>query len=179
MRPLTCLFEQELGATANNLLAEVSEGADQVLEVELLRLAANKRHHVAAERRLQRREAVELVQHHVGHSLALELDHHAIAVAVGLVAQLGDAVDLLLANELGHALDHRGLVHLIRDLADDDRLALLAQRLDLDLAAHDDRAAAGVIGAGDAGPAEDDAAGRKIPAWYDPYQVVDGERRIV
>ena len=64
---------------------------------------------------LQRREAVELVQHHVGHGVALELDHDAIAVAVGFVAQVGDALDLLLAHQLGDALDHRRLVHLIRE----------------------------------------------------------------
>src|SRR6185295_6354558 len=41
-----------------------------------------------AERGLQRREAIELVEHDVGHRLALELDHHAIALPVALVAQV-------------------------------------------------------------------------------------------
>ena len=62
---------------------------------------------------------------------------------------------------------------------DDDRFALLADGLDLDLAAHHDRAAAGVIGAVDAGAAEDDAAGREIRARHDLDQVVDRQRRIV
>jgi hypothetical protein len=73
-----------------------------------------------------------------GHRVALDLDHDAIAVAVGFVAQRGDAVDLLLAPQLADALDHRGLVHLVGNLADDDRLALAAQRLEVDLAAHHD-----------------------------------------
>ena len=114
----------------DDLLAEVDEGADQVLEVQQLGPAAVQRHHVGAEGRLQRREAVELVQHHVGHRVALQLDDDAHAVAVGFVAQVGDALDLLLAHELGDLLDQRRLVHLIGDLGDDDRLALLAHLLD-------------------------------------------------
>ena len=46
-------------------------------------------------------------------------------------------------------------------------------------AAHDDRAAAGLIGAADAGAAEDDAAGREVRARHDLHQLVDGDRRIV
>ena len=137
------LAEPELGAPGDHDLAERDERGQHVLEVHHQRTAAVERHHVGAERGLQRREAVELVQHHVGHGLALELDHHAIAVAVGFVAQLGDAFDLLLAHQFGHPLDHRGLVHLVRNFRDDDRFAFLADRLDLDLAAHHDRAAAG------------------------------------
>ena len=37
----------------------------------------------------------QLVQHDVGVGLALELDHDADALAVGLVADLGDALDRL------------------------------------------------------------------------------------
>ena len=50
---------------------------------------------------------------------------------------------------------------------------------DLDLAAHHDRAAAGVIGGADALTAEDDAAGRKIRTGDDADQVLDAERGIV
>ena len=179
MRAVARLAEPELGAPGDHDLAERDERGQHVLEVHHQRTAAVERHHVAAERGLQRREAVELVQHHVGHGLALELDHDAIAVAVGFVAQLGDAFDLLLAHQLGDALDHGGLVHLVRNFGDDDRFALLADGLDLDLAAHHDRAAAGVIGAADARAAEDDAAGREIRARHDLDQLVDAERRIV
>ena len=36
----------------------------------------------------------------------------------------------LLAHQLGDALDHARLVHLVGDLGDDDRLAVLADLLD-------------------------------------------------
>ena len=124
------LVEQELGAPRDHLLAERDEGLQQVLQVHHQRAAAVERHDVGAEGRLQRREAVELVEHHVGHGVALELDHDAVAVAVGFVAQVGDALDLLVAHQLGDALDHRRLVHLVGNLGDDDRLAILAQRLE-------------------------------------------------
>ena len=47
---------------------------------------------------LQRREAVELVQHHVGHGVALQLDDDAHAVAVGLVAQMSEMPSILFSR---------------------------------------------------------------------------------
>ena len=173
------LAEQILGAPLHHLFAERDEGGEHVLEVHHQRPAAVERHHIGTERGLQRREAVELVEHDLALGVALELDDDAIAVAVGFVAQVGDALDLLIAHQLGDALDHGRLVHLVRDLGDDDRLALLAHGLEGDLAAHDDRAAAGVIGVTDAAAAEDDAAGREVRPRHDANQIVDAQGRIV
>jgi hypothetical protein len=91
------------------------------LSVHQLRLAAVQRHHVAAEGGLQRRVAVELVQDDIGIGIALQLDDDAVALAVGFVAQVGNALDALVAHQFGHLLDHRRLVHLIGNLGDDDR----------------------------------------------------------
>ena len=82
-------------------------------------------------------------------------------------------------HQFGDALDHRGLVHLVGNFRDDDRFAFLADRLEGDLAAHHDRAAAGVVGAVDAGLAENDAAGGEIRTRHDLDQRVDRQRRIV
>jgi hypothetical protein len=71
--------------------------------------AAVQRQHVDPERGLQRREAVELVQDHVGRGVALHLDDDAHALAVALVAQVGDALDPLLAHQFGDALDQAAL----------------------------------------------------------------------
>ena len=140
---------------------------EQVLQVHHQRPAAVERHHVGAERRLQRGEAVELVEHHVRHRVAPHFDHDAEAVAVGFVAQRRDPFDLLVAHQFADALDQMRLVHLIGNLGNDDRFALAAQRLEFDLAAHDDRAAAEMIGGADALPAENDAAGREIRTRHD------------
>ena len=115
--------------------------------------------------------AVKLVEHHVRHGVALDLDDDAHAVAVGFVAQVGDALDLLLAHELRDLLDQRRLVHLIRDLGDDDRLALLADLLHLGLGPHDDGAAARGVGRLHASAAEDHAAGREVRTGNDLDQL--------
>ncbi len=90
--------------------------------------------------------AIELVQHDVGLGVALQLDDDAHAVAVALVAQIGDALDQLVAHGLGDALDQLRLVDLVGHLGEDDRVAILADLLDVGLGAHDDRAAAGLVG---------------------------------
>ena len=173
------LVEQEFGAPGDDLFAERDEDRQQVLQVHQQRTAGVERHHVAAEIGLQRREPVELVQHHFGHRVALQLDDDAKTVAVGFVAQIGDALDLLLAHQFGDALDHGGLVHLVGNFRDDDGFAVLADRFDRHLAAHHHRAAAEMIGRANALASEDDAAGRKIRSRNDVDEVVDRQRGIV
>ena len=167
------LVEQEFGTARDDLLAERDEQRQQVLQVHRLRTTLIQRQHVGRKVRLQRRETVELIEHDVRHRFALQLDDHAKTVAVGFVAQIGDALDLLLAHQFGDALDHGGLVHLVGNFGDDDRFAILADGVDRDLAAHHDRAAAEVIGGADSLTPEDDAAGRKIRTRNDVDEIVD------
>ena len=131
------LPELELGAAADDFAAELDEALDQLEQVQHLRPAADDREHDDAEARLQRRVLVEVVEHDLGHFAALQLDDDAHAVAVGFVAQVGDAFDRLLAHQVGDPLDQLRLVDLIRNLGDDDRdpVALLV-RLDRRLGAH-------------------------------------------
>ena len=68
--------------------------------------------------------------------------YDAHPVAVGLVAQVGDPVDLLVLDQVGDLLEQRGLVHLVRQLGDDDRHPVAADLLERDLGAHDDPPAA-------------------------------------
>ncbi len=173
------LGEPELGAAGDDLLAEVDEGHQDVAQVHQLRSAAVQRDHVAAERGLHGGEAPKLVQHHVGDSIALQLDDDAHALAVGLVAQVGDALDALLADQLGDALDQRRLVDLVGDLGDDERLALLAQRLGVHLRADDHRAAPGGVGGTDAGAPENGAAGREIRPRHQLDQLLEAHVRLV
>ena len=156
------MVELELGAPRDDLGAEADERLEQLLEVHQLRPAAVQRQRIDAERGLQRREAVELVQHDVGHGVALQLDHHAHAVAIALVAHFGDALDPLVAHHLGDALVQARLVLLVRNLGDDDRLAAAASLLDPRLGPHDHRAAAEFVGGANAVAAEDGGAGREV-----------------
>ncbi len=179
MGAIARLGEQELGPPGDDLFAERDEQGQQILQGHHLRTAGVEGHHVGAETGLQRREPVELVEHHVGNGVAFQFHHHPIAVAVGLVAQVGDALDLLFAHQVGDALDHGGLVHLVGNFRDDDRFTVLADGVDRHLAAHHDRAATEMIRRTDALAAQNDAAGREIRAGNDVDEVVDAERRIL
>ena len=173
------LAEQEFGSARDDLLAEGDEDRQQILQIHRLRPAAVQRHHVDAERGLQRGEPVELVQDDICHRIALELDDHAETVPVGFVAQVGNALDLLLADQIADALDHGRLVNLVRNLRDDDGFAILADGVDPHLAAHHDRAAAEMVARADSLAPEDDAAGRKVRPRNDVDEIVDGKRGIV
>jgi len=74
-------------------------------------------------------------------------------VAVGLITQVGDAVDLLGADEVRDLFDERRLVRLIRQLGDDDLVAIALRRLlDVDARALNDAALAVGVGGADGVP---------------------------
>ena len=81
---------------------------DERVEAERARHAVDERQHVGAEVVLQLGVLVEVVQHHLGDGVALEHDHQALAGAArGLVADVGDARDLAVLDQVGD-LDARG-----------------------------------------------------------------------
>ncbi len=91
-------------------------------------------------------ELVELVEHDARLGVALELDDDAHAVAIGLVADVADALDALVVDQLGHPLDHARLVHLVGNFANDDRRARAALiGLDGCQSPHRERAASGEV----------------------------------
>jgi hypothetical protein len=179
MRALARLAQLEARPPGDDLLAEGAERLEDRAQAHLLGPAAIERQHVEADALLQRRVVVELVEDDLGIGVALELDDDAHPVAVGLVAQVGDALDHLVLDALGDGLDQLDLVHLERDLADDDRLAVLADVLEVGLAAHGDAAAAGPVGLDQPGAAADDAAGREVRARHELEQPGLGDVGVV
>ncbi len=167
------LAQLELRAADDDLAAEVDEALDELGEVQHLRAAADDGQHDDAEALLQLRVLVEVVQDHFRHFAALQLDDDAHAFAIGFVAKIRNAFDGLLADELGDLLDQPRLVHLIRNLGDDDRLLVaLLRLLDRRLGAHQNRAAAGAIRRADARSPDDVAAGREVGALHELHQAV-------
>ena len=82
------------------------------------------RQHDDAEVHLQLRVLVQIVQDDFGLLAALQLDDDAHAVAVAFVANVADALDLLFVDKLGDVGDEPGLVHLIRNLGNDEGFAV-------------------------------------------------------
>ena len=134
--------------------------------------------HDGAEGRLQLRVLVEVVQDDFAHCVALDLDDDA-DVGLGLVADVGDAGDDLVLHEVGHVLDHLGLVDSVRDLGDDDALAAVLLHLDLGLAADAELSAPELVHRGDSVVAADLRAGREVGPLDELHEVVDGARLAV
>ena len=147
---LAGLLELVAGAAGDDVAPVGDEPLEHLLQVQDARLPAVDGEQRHAEAGLHRGVLVEVVQHHLRDGVALQLDDDPHPLARGLVAQVGDALELLLAHELGDVLDELRLVHLVRDLGDDDRLAL-GLRVDLDrrARAHLDVAAPLLVGGAD------------------------------
>ena len=77
--------EVELGPPDDDLVPVLDEALEQLLQVHDLGGALVERQHDHAEGGLHRGVLVELVQHHVGDGVALQLDDDPHAVLVGLV----------------------------------------------------------------------------------------------
>ena len=169
------------GAARNHFAAVLQEAHQHLLQVQQLRLAVDQRHHVHAEGVLQLGLLVQVVQHNLWHFAALELNHHAHARLVGLVADVGDAFELLVAHVLGDPLEQRLLVDLVRQLVDDDRdaAAVLAVFFEVGLGAHDDAATASAVAVAHTGHAVDDAGGREVRGRNQFDQFVDRAVRVV
>ena len=105
MGALTCLLEFVFGTTAHDDAAVVNVMLQYRLQRERLRLAVNESQHVHAECRAQRGELQQLVEHLMWIRILLDLNIDAHAVAVGLIAQVGDAVEALLFDEIGNLLN--------------------------------------------------------------------------
>ena len=93
--PVARLLQVELGAPADDLAAPVDVVLEDRLERQRLGLAVDERHDVGVEGQLAARVCLNrLLSTLRGAASRLALDDHAHAVAVGLVAQVGDALDL-------------------------------------------------------------------------------------
>jgi hypothetical protein len=88
-----------LRAPHHDLVTVIQEVLDHLAQVHDLRHAVHQRQHDHAERGLQLRVLVQLVQHDLRDRVALQLDDDADAVAVRLVAQVRDLRQLLLAHQ--------------------------------------------------------------------------------
>ena len=173
------------GAADDDLAPVVDEAKKRGPEVEHLGTLPDDGQAVVPKRALQRRHLVELVQNDFAVGVALELDDDPQAIPVGLVADVADSLEPLLADQVGDLLQKLGLVHLVGDLGDDDHLAIALARelLDARPGPHHDAAAAGPVAEMNARAAVDVPCGREVRALdAQPtcvvvvlHEVIDGE----
>ena len=172
--PRLGLAKLELGPAPDDLATKLDELLDELEQVQDLRPAAGDGQHDDAEGGLELRVLVEVVQDDLWHLSALQLDDDPHAVAVRLVAQVGDPLDRLLAHQVRDVLDQPLLVDLVGNLGDDDRLPVALRRhLDVGLRPYRDRPAPVAVGLHDAGSPDDDAAGGKVRAGDDAEQLAE------
>ena len=152
---------------------------EDLLEGQHPRDAVDQGEHDRSERGLHLGMLEQLVLHDLGIDVAPQLDHDAHALSVALVAEVGDAGELLLPHQLGDPLDHGGLVHHVGELGDDNRHSASPQLLDRGFGADDHAAPPLQVGGADPVPAEDPAAGGKVRSFDDLEQRLRLEVRIV
>ena len=174
--PLTSFPQVVLGAAADHVRAVVIKDFEGFGQSQHARLPDVDRQQDHPEARLHLGLLVEIVQDHFGLLAALQLENDAHSVAVALVADVGDAFDLLVLDQLGGPLDQPRLVDLIRNLRDDDLLAILAHVLDRGPRPHHERSSAGAVRFQDSCPPVNKSAGRKIRPGNHLHQLV--ERRL-
>ena len=179
MAALAGLAQQVNRAPGHHLAAVADKGFQDLLQVQQLGLAVDQSHHIDAEYRLQLGLGVEVVEDHVADLAAAQFDHHPHTVLVGLIAQLGNALDLLFLHQLGDALNQARLVQLVGQLVNDDDVAALGLLANhLGLGAHIDAAATGAVGLDDAGATVDGGTGGEVRPRDVLHQLVDREVRV-
>src|SRR2546430_6075436 len=112
----------ELGAPRDDRVAVLDEVLEQLFQGHLLRRAVDQGQHDRAEGGLHLGVLVQLVQDHRGDRVTLQIVDDPHPLAVGVVLDVRDALELLVVGELGDLRDQIRLVDLVGDLGDDDLL---------------------------------------------------------
>ena len=119
---------QLVNSPASNDFAPVrQERFQNLLQIKKLGLAVVQCDHVDAKYTLHWRLLVEIVEHDITDFALLQLDENTHAVLVGLIAQFADAINAFFADKICDLLYETSLVHLIRQLGDND--GFLAARI--------------------------------------------------
>ena len=181
--PFLGLAKQIAGAAFNRLDPEVEKHLKHLAEREQDRLTVHQRQHVSAEVALQRRQLEQIVQHHLGIGVAAQFHNDAHAIAIALITDVGDALQLLVVDQVSDALDQRRLVGLVGQLGDDHRIPIRTSGgldcLDAGDTAHGDGTATAQIGLPDPLAAEDLTAGGEVRSRNQLDQFLISDLRVL
>src|SRR5882724_3755745 len=120
------------------------------------------RQHDDAETVLELRMFEEIVDDDLRDRVTLQFDNDANAILVRFVANVADAIELLVVDELRGALNERGLVDVVGDLGNDEAFLAAFDLFDTDTPANLEAATASKQVILDALFAADETARRKI-----------------
>ncbi|MPM11778.1 hypothetical protein SDC9_58129 [bioreactor metagenome] len=120
----------ECGSSADNFFLVFQVVDQNLLESKHFRDAFYNRQHIEAERGLERRQFVQIVQNDAGADIFADIDDDTHAVAVGLIRQVGYAFDPFVAGQFSDPLDQFRLVDHIRQFGNDDAFFAVFQYFD-------------------------------------------------
>ena len=179
MRPVAGLIEFINRPAADNFFAEFDKGADNVFQIQHNRAAVMNSQNVHAETGLQRRIFIQLIQNDIGLKITLQLNNNPDAMAVGLVANLRNAVQFLFFYQFGDTGNHCRLINLIGNFVDNNRLFILADFFNGAFGSHHYRTASGIISRLGTAVTQNQTAGRKIRPGDNADQIINGDIRVV
>ncbi len=96
------LTQLKLGSACNHFMTMVDERLQHLFQIESFRTTIHKCHIVDAERSLHLGHLVEFIQHHIGISIAFELDDNTHTLVVTFVVDIGDTIKFLLSHKVGN-----------------------------------------------------------------------------
>ena len=118
----------------------------------------------------------QLVEHNLRRSVALDVDFDVHTDAVGVIFNVGNALEPLVLDQIGDIFNQPCFVDLIGQLGDDDFISAVLCLHNLRFGADGNFAAAGRIGGADAASSHDDTAGRKVGTGQTFHQL--GKLRV-
>ncbi|CQR22701.1 Uncharacterised protein [Yersinia enterocolitica] len=123
MCAVTCFTQFKNGTASHHFTAVAHESNQNVFQVKQLRLPLRQSHHIDTESHLQLRQRVEVVQHHFPDSITFDFNHDTHAVFIRLITQRTDTFYAFFFHQLGDFFNQPRLVHLIRDLVNNNGFA--------------------------------------------------------
>ena len=157
----------------DDILLVVEVIGQHLQQVHDLGLVVDQGQHGDAEGILHLGVLEEPVQDDIGIGVVPQLDDDPHTFPVGLIPQVGDALDLLVLDELRDLLDQVGFIDQIGEFCDDDAVFAVVHRLYVRHGAGDHLAFSGHIGLNGSGGAHDDPACGKIRRLDDGQDLGD------
>ena len=155
-----------LRAPAHDVNAVFDERPQEFKERQDLGLPIDDREIDDAKRRLHCRQLVQIVQDDQTLLAALQLDDDAHALTIALIANVADAFEAFLIDQLRDLFNQASFIDLIRNFGYDNDVAVFALPFDRRAGAHHYGAAARLVRLINPATAMNDAGRRKIRARY-------------